>query len=393
MAKTEKQSRAGRYIQQPEGHRAFIPNPLPPKPPVRLQGEIQNLLSEADLALGRLDGSINTLPHPDLFVAMYVRKEAVLSSQIEGTLSSLEDVLTAEARAASPERPGDADEVLNYIRAMNHGLARLSALPLSVRLLREIHAELMRGVRGQHKTPGELRTSQNWIGQEGTPLEEAAFIPPPAHEAAEALSQLERFLHRPTSLPLLIRVGLVHAQFETIHPFLDGNGRLGRLMITFMLCEQGVLRKPVLYLSDYLKQRRQRYYDLLQAVREEGAWEEWLVFFLQGVLEVSRQAADTVRSILLLRESHRQRVTDFMGRAAANGHRVLEQLYDFPIISVSEVQELIGTTYPAANNVVARLTEQGILTEVTGQKRNRLFRYGEYVGLFSNDPLSPEEDA
>ena len=251
----------------------------------------------------------------------------------------------------------------------------------------------MEHMRGQHKTPGELRTSQNWIGQEGTPLSEADFIPPPPYEAAEALSQLERFLHRPTSLPLLIRAGLAHAQFETIHPFLDGNGRLGRLLITFMLCEQGVLRKPALYLSDYFMQHRPRYYDLLQAVREEGDWEEWLVFFLQGVLEVSRQAADTARSVLLLRESHRQRVTDFMGRAAANGHRVLERLYDFPIISVSEVQELIGTTFPAANNVVARLTERGILTEVTGQKRNRRFLYGEYVALFANGTLSPEEDA
>ncbi len=392
MSETQEQTRAGRYIQQPAGYRAFIPNPLPPKPPVRLQGEIQNLLSEADQALGKLDGSINILPYTDLFVAMYVRKEAVLSSQIEGTQSSLEDLLTAEARVPSPERPKDVDEVLNYIRAMNYGLRRLSELPLSVRLLREIHAELMKGVRGQYKTPGELRRTQNWIGAEGRPLSEAAYIPPPPYEAAEALSQLERYLHRNSSAPLLVRAGLAHAQFETIHPFLDGNGRLGRLLITFMLCERGILQRPVLYLSDYFMQLRQRYYDLLQAVRDEGAWEEWLAFFLQGVLEVSRQAADTARSILQLRELHRQRVTDFLGRAAAHGHRVLESLYGMPVISVPEVQELIGTTFPPANNVVTRLAEQGILAEVTGQKRNRRFLYREYVDLFTSGPPSPAED-
>lgn len=392
MTETQEQARAGRYIQQPEGYRAFIPNPLPPKPPVKLQGEIQNLLSEADIALGRLDGSINILPHTDLFVAMYVRKEAVLSSQIEGTQSSLEDVLTAEARVSSPEQPEDVDEVLNYIRAMNYGLERLPTLPVSVRLLREIHAELMKGVRGQYKTPGELRRSQNWIGPEGAPLSEAAFIPPPPYEADEALSQLERYLHMDSSAPLLIRAGLAHAQFETIHPFLDGNGRLGRLLITFLLCERGVLQRPVLYLSDYFMHFRQRYYELLQAVRDEGAWEEWLAFFLQGVLEVSRQAADTARSILQLRELHRHRVNDFLGRAAAHGHQVLERLYGMPIISVSEVQELIGTTFPSANNVVTRLAEQGILAEVTGQKRNRRFLYREYVDLFATGPPSPSAD-
>ena len=392
MSETEEQARAGRYIQQPEGYRAFIPNPLPPKPPVKMQGEIQNLLSEADIALGRLDGSINILPYTDLFVAMYVRKEAVLSSQIEGAQSSLEDVLTAEARVSSPEQPEDVDEVLNYIRAMNYGLERLSTLPVSVRLLREIHAELMKGVRGQYKTPGELRRTQNWIGPEGALLSEAAYIPPPPYEAAEALSQLERYLHMDSSAPLLVRAGLAHAQFETIHPFLDGNGRLGRLLITFMLCERGILQRPALYLSDYFMHHRQRYYDLLQEVRDEGAWEEWLAFFLQGVLEVSRQAADTSRSILQLREVHRHRVNDFLGRAAAHGHQVLERLYGTPIISVSQVQELIGTTFPSANNVVTRLAEQGILAEVTGQKRNRRFLYREYVDLFTAGPPSPPAD-
>ena len=220
----DSQSRGGRYIAQPTGYRAFFPAPLPPVPPVRLAGELHSLLSQADRALGRLDGSIQTLPNPDLFVFMYVRKEAVLSSQIEGTQSSLQDVLAAEAKILAPDRPADVDEVVNYVRAMNHGLRRLGELPVSVRLIREIHAELLQGVRGSHLTPGELRTSQNWIGPGGCTLNEATFVPPPPYAVAEALSDLERFLHGADELPLLVKVGLAHAQFETIHPFLDGNG-------------------------------------------------------------------------------------------------------------------------------------------------------------------------
>src|SRR5579884_4567488 len=222
-------NRAGRYVRQPGGYRAFIPAPLPPDPPVALDEPLRTLLSQADYALGRLDGAVLTLPNPDLFVFMYVRKEAVLSSQIEGTQSSLQDLLAAEAAILDPHRPRDVDEVLNYVRAMNHGLKRLQSLPVSVRLVREIHEVLMHGVRGGRLTPGELRRSQNWIGPGGATLNEASFVPPPPHVVPEALSQLERFLHAEDSLPLLIKVGLAHAQFETIHPFLDGNGRIGRL--------------------------------------------------------------------------------------------------------------------------------------------------------------------
>ncbi|MCZ7568250.1 MAG: Fic family protein [Ardenticatenaceae bacterium] len=351
-----------------------------------MQGELQALLSPADRALGRLDGSIQTLPHPDLFVAMYVRKEAVLSSQIEGTQSSLQDVLAAEARVFSPDQPGDVNEVFNYVRAMNYGLERLRDLPVSVRLIREIHTELLAGVRGQHLTPGELRTSQNWIGPAGCTLAEATFVPPPPHEVPQALSDLEAFLHADTPLPLLVKIGLAHAQFETIHPFLDGNGRIGRLLITFLLCEKEVLLKPVLYLSYYFKRYRSQYYDHLQAVRDHGAWEQWLAFFLRGVFEVSQQATYTARRILMLREQHRQIITAQLGRAAGNGHRVLEYLYQHPIVSVTEVQELIGTTYPAANHLVMRLVEQGILHEFTGQKRNRRFIYRDYTNLFHDEP-------
>lgn len=376
--------RAGRYITQLTGYQAFIPAPLPPDPPIQITGELQVLLSQADRGLGRLDGSIQTLPNPDWFVYMYVRKEAVLSSQIEGTQSSLQDVLVAEAKILAPNRPQDVNEVVNYVRAMNYGLKRLAELPVSVRLIREIHAELLQDVRGSHLTPGELRTSQNWIGPSGCTLNEATFVPPPHHEVAQQLAELEEFLHTDTGLPLLIKIGLAHAQFETIHPFLDGNGRIGRLLITFLLCEQQVLFKPVLYLSYFFKQHRQQYYEELQSVRDTGTWEQWLIFFLRGIVEVSAQAADTARRVLVLREEHRHAITENFGRAAANGHRVLERLYQYPIVSVKQVQDLIGMTYPAANDLVTRMVNYNILREFTGQTRNRRFMYNSYIDLFSD---------
>lgn len=363
-----------------------MPAALPPDPPVVLSGELPALLSRADRALGRLDGSVLTLPNPDLFVFMYVRKEAVLSSQIEGTQSSLQDVLAAEANLIGAEaRPSDVDEVLNYVRAMNHGLARLGELPVSVRLVREIHEQLLHGVRGSHLTPGDLRRSQNWIGPAGCTLADATFVPPPPDVVPRALGDLERFLHEPDDLPILIKIGLAHAQFETIHPFLDGNGRVGRLLITFLLTERGVLGKPVLYLSHFLKRHRQAYYDRLQAVRDEGDWEGWLAFFLRGIADVSAEATGTARRILALREEHRAAMTAELGRAAGNGHRVLESLYDRPIVSVHDVQDVTGTTYTAANNLVKRLAGLGILVEITGYARNRRFRYEPYVRLFTED--------
>ncbi|MGE0351348.1 Fic family protein [Hydrogenophaga sp.] len=384
-------ARAGRYIRQSTGYRAFVPAPLPPRPPLNLSGDIAALLSTADRALGRLDGSVLTLPNPDLFVFMYVRKEAVLSSQIEGTQSSLQDLLSAEAQLFDLGLPRDVDEVLNYVRAMNHGLGRLAELPVSVRLIREIHAQLMEGVRGGRLQPGELRTSQNWIGPPGCTLATATFVPPPHHEVPQALGDLERFLHAPDTLPPLIKIALAHVQFETIHPFLDGNGRVGRLLITFLLTECGVLHKPVLYLSHYFKQHRQAYYDHLQAVRERGDWEGWLTFFLRGVIAVAGEAAGTARNILQLREQHRAAITQHLGRAAGNGHRVLESLFDRPIVSVADVQQLTGTTFAAANTLVARLVEQGVLHEMTGYARNRRFRYAPYIALFNDAP--PEGSA
>ncbi len=382
MFKSAKHSgRSGHYQAQPTGYRAFMPKPLPPVPPVHIAPELQRLLSDADRAVGQLHGSVETLPHPDLFVYMYVRKEAVLSSQIEGTQSSLQDLLAAEAHLAEGV-PNDVDEVVNYVRAMKLGLQRLPELPLSIRLIREIHAELMKGARGAHLSPGQLRQTQNWIGPPGSTIATASFIPPPPHDVPTLLGDIETFLHREDDVPLLIKIGLAHAQFETVHPFLDGNGRIGRLLITFLLCERNALKKPVLYLSHYFKQHRQEYYDRLQATREDGDWEGWLSFFLQGVIAVSVEAAETAKKILVLREDHRRQINDQLGRTAGNGHRVLERLYQKPIVSVEDVRTITGTSFQAANVIVQRLVEIQILQEMTGRARNRRFLYAPYVDLF-----------
>jgi Fic family protein len=386
-AAENKQQRAGRYVQQPAGYRAFIPAPLPPEPPVDLGEPLRGLLSQADYALGRLDGAVLTLPNPDLFVFMYIRKEAVLSSQIEGTQSSLQNLLAAEARLADPDAPADVAEVVNYVKAMNHGLSRLAELPVSVRLIRELHVVLMKGVRGGKLAPGELRTSQNWIGPAGCTVREAVFVPPPPHEVPQALADLERFLHSENSLPVIVQAGLAHAQFETIHPFLDGNGRIGRLLITFLLTQRRLLARPVLYLSHYLKRHRAEYYERLQAVRDAGDWEGWLAFFLRGVAEVATEATQTAAAVLRMREDYRSRITEKLGRAAGNGHRIMEKLFDHPIVTVATVRKWLDVTPAGANNLVNRLVDVGVLREITGYARNRRFRFDPYLRLFEE----PEE--
>jgi len=380
--------RAGQYVEQEgkEGnYRAFIPASLPPEPPVRLGAELQSLLSTADRALGRLDGSIQTLPEPDLVVLMYMRKEAVLSSRIEGTQSSLQDVLAAEVKALSRDRPRDTGEVINYLGAMRYGLEHMPDRPVSVQLMCAIHGRLMRGVRGSHLKPGKVRNRQNWIGPDGCSPREATFVPPPPHAVPDALRALEDFLNDPGELPKLIWIGLAHAQFETIHPFLDGNGRIGRLLITFLLCKQDMLQQPVLYLSHFFRKHQQEYYACLQSVRDRGAWEKWLGFFLRGVAEVSAEATATARAILILREEHRGLITEHFGRGAGNGHRVLEQLYRNPVVSVKVVQDWIGTTYSTANDLVGRMVACGILQEFTKRSRNRAFWYNDYIRLFHDD--------
>jgi Fic family protein len=377
-------SRSGQYIEQLEGYKAFIPSPLPPVPEVLMDAEMWNLLSQADRALGRLDGATDALPNPDLFVFMYVRKEAVLSSQIEGTQASLMDVLEFESQALTPENPQDVEEVVNYIAAINHGLERLKTLPTSLRLIREIHQELMKGVRGAERNPGEFRKSQNWIGPGGCSLADASYVSPPPHEMLKCLDNLERFLHDSQPMPILIKVGLAHAQFETIHPFLDGNGRTGRLLITFLLCEKNILKRPLLYLSYYFKRYRSEYYDRLQGVRDAGGWEEWLKFFLKGVYEVAQEAATTARQIVNLKEEHRQLILSELGRKSGNAIALLESLYFRPIFTVEHVETITNLSYSNANSLIKQLIELGILQEITGQKRNRAFSYAPYLAIFGD---------
>lgn len=378
-------NRAGRYVTQLTGYRAFLPNPLPPVPPVLRDAELDTLHFQATLALGKLDGAAEILPNPDLFVYMYVRKEAVLSSQIEGTQASLMDVLEFETSKQRPGRPNDVEEVINYVRAMKHGLHRLAELPVSLKLIKEIHRELLSGVRGGKLGPGEFRTSQNWIGPPGCSLMEASFVPPPPHEVMETLSNLERFIHDPEPMPALLKVGLVHAQFETIHPFLDGNGRVGRLLITFLLCEKQILGRPLLYLSTFFKKHRNEYYDLLQNVRDEGDWEGWLKFFLRGVVEVAEEATIKARRIVNMREEHRSQIVTAMGRSAPNALTLFEQLYEMPIVNVNDVASKTGTAFATANRVVEALERIGLLVEITGQKRNRVYSYEPYLAMFRDD--------
>ncbi len=321
---------------------------------------------------------------------MYVRQEAVLSSQIEGTQSTLEDVLRFEVDEDGTENPQDVEEVVNYINAMNYGLERLEELPLSLRLIREIHEKLLSGVRGRNKQPGEFRTTQNWIGTPGAGLASADFIPPPPYEMHQALDNLEKFLHRQDSFPLLIKCGLAHAQFETIHPFADGNGRVGRLLITFLLCEREVLAKPLLYLSHYLKAHRAQYYDRLTAIRNDGDWHGWLKFFLTGVKEVSKEATETARAILNMREDFRLVLSD-----NANTSRLLDILFKQPIISVQIAQDYLDCSYGTASKAINELIKVGVLEEVTGNLRHRRFRFTPYLALFDspNRFIDSDEDA
>ena len=378
----ESAPRAGRYITQPTGYKAFIPAPLPPNPAVKIDDELLSLLSNADRELGRLDGATEILPNPDLFVLMYIRKEAVLSSQIEGTQASLVDVLAFEAQALQAGSPQDVEEVINYQEAMSYGLKGLARLPLSLRLIQEIHAKLLSGVRGSEKMPGEFRRSQNWIGPANSSLTSAQFVPPPPADMETALGNWEVFLHSEEPMPFLLKVGMAHAQFETIHPFLDGNGRIGRLLITFMLCEREILRRPLLYLSYFFKKHRSEYYERLQRTREAGDWEGWLKFFLRGVAEVAHEATETARKIVSLREAHRELVLASLGRNAATGLELLESLFFQPYGTVAAFSEKTGLTFANTNKLVTAMREIGILQETTGQRRNRVFQYHDYMKLF-----------
>jgi Fic family protein len=375
--------RAGHYVAQ-TGYGAFAPKPLPPEPPIHIDGELLHLLSRADMAVGRLDGIAQNVPDPDLFVAMYVNREAVLSSQIEGTQSTLEDLLAVGLDADARHISADVDEVVNYVAAMNHGLDRLGTLPVSLRLIKEIHERLLQGARGAHRNPGEFRRTQNWIGPQGASMAAATFVPPSVPDMNEALRDFEMFLNAPPAYPLLIEIGLVHAQFETIHPFLDGNGRVGRLLITFLLVHHQALHRPLLYLSYYFKLHRTEYYDRLMAIRVGGDWEGWLKFFLRGIAETAVKARSTAQKIFDLREQHRRLVLD--RKRASNGLDLLALLYRRPLVNVGLIANELQVSYQTANTLVHRFEEMELLQETTGAKRGRVFRYSPYLELFV-DPV------
>lgn len=371
-----------------ESFQAFVPNPLPPKPDLIWDDGLRLLSEQAALALGRLDGISALLPHPGIFLYAYVRKEAVVSSQIEGTQSSLSDLLLHELGAAPGVPLDDVNEVSNYVTALDHGLKRLrEGFPLSLRLIKEIHTILMSGVRGGTKDPGEFRRSQNWIG--GGRPGNARFVPPPPNQLLECLVALEKFLHNePTITSTLVKAALVHVQFETIHPFLDGNGRLGRLLITFLLCAENVLQEPLLYLSLYFKQHRAAYYDHLQTVRQTGDWESWLRFFLTGIRETSEQAVATARRLRTLFTGDAARLAD-LGRAAGTAFRVHQQLQTQSITSVARTAEAIGISINTARSALEQLQKLGIVREMTGGKYGRLYAYDQYLAILNEgtEPL------
>ena len=362
--------------------RAFVPHPLPPNPPLQMDGTLNQALAEAMLALGRLDGISSLLPDPARFIYAYVRKEAVLSSQIEGTQSSLSDLLLYELEESLGSPIDDVVEVSNHVAAMEHGLERLDGgFPLASRLIREIHGKLLSRGRGSSKTPGEFRTSQNWIG--GTRPGNDHFVPPPHSAAPDCMTAFEKFLNdRHDGLPPLIRAGLAHVQFETIHPFLDGNGRVGRLLITFQLCNDGVLNEPMLYLSLYFKQHREVYYNLLTHVRETGDWETWLEFFLEGVIETAGAAVDTAHRLLTMLDTDRETL-ERQGRRVGSLLRVHEALANQPILSLTGIRKNTGLSFPAASAAMNILVEQGIAREFTGRRRARLFAYSEYLAILN----------
>lgn len=367
------------------GYRAFLPKPLPPDPPVRWDSELLRALSDADRAVGRLDGLARSLPNPDLFVAMYVRREAVLSSQIEGTQSSLDDVLAFEADVPGTVQPADITETVNYVRAMNVGIRLLDDLPLSGRLIRAVHKELLTGVRGQERHPGHFRRTQNWIGPAGCSLENASFVPPAPNDLGGAFAALEHFLNDDAQPPLVV-AGLAHAQFEIIHPFLDGNGRVGRLLIALVLVERQVLTRPLLYLSLFLKQNRFEYYERLGAIRSQGDWEGWLRFFLTGVTVTAADAIRVATAVAELRDQHlRLAALENLGRY---GLPLLDLLVEQPLVTVKYAVERIGGTPTTVGGLLERLAALGVIKEVTGQKRNRAYRYSPFLDLFTPNDLS-----
>lgn len=364
-----------------DGYWAFLPNPLPPT--LEWDAHLVSLLSRADIALGTLSGLGNTLPNPHLLIYPFIRREAVLSSRIEGTRSSLSDLLLFEATKV--EKQSDVKEVGNYVRALEHGLRRLNELPPILPFIRELHSILMEGVRGEDATPGEFRQSQNWIGAPGSSLAESTYVPPPVPEMLECLDQLEKFLHAETDLPPLVQVALAHYQFEAIHPFLDGNGRVGRLLVTLLLCQRNVLSRPLLYLSAFFERHRREYYNLLLNVSREGAWRQWLEFFLNAVAEQSSDSVSRSRQLLELQHKYSQVVRE--RRLPPTAGLLVELILMKPVLNARGAQEFLKVSFPAAQKALNALTEEGILTEVTGGRRNKVYAANEILQVLET-PLA-----
>lgn len=379
--------RSGKYVNQLKGYKAFIPAPLPPVPPIDQDDELRYLLDQATLAVGKLAGLSSIIPDPDLFVYLYVRKEALLSSQIEGTQCSLEDVLNPDAEPVSEfTTPQDIEEVSNYVKAMNEGLASLEKIPVGTRLIKKMHATLMTGVRGSNKTPGEFRRSQNWIGRPGGTLASADFVPPPHEEVNRHMSDLEKFIHASDRMPPLLKVALIHAQFETIHPFLDGNGRLGRLLITYLLCMWKVLDKPLLYLSYFFKSNRTEYYARLMEVRTHGNWEGWLKFFLRGVKEGSEMAAGAATEIYKLHTMDRKNLQK--SSLSARCMLAFDQFCHEPILTNARLMDRLKSTKPTTQKILDQLVKLKIIHEVSGKKRGRRYAYKNYLEILTRDTIT-----
>lgn len=369
-------------IRNLEGHWAYVPNPLPPNLDFSLP--VLTSLSEANLALGQLGGAGRSLPNPHLLIAPFVRREAVLSSRIEGTVATSEDLVLFEVAPEEAPKPPDVHEVSNYVRSLTHGLARLGELPVSLRLIRELHEILMGGVRGENKQPGEFRTRQNYIASAGQSIEDAKFIPPPPKEMLAALDEFEKYVNRTSSIPFLIDLALIHYQFEAIHPFLDGNGRMGRLLISLLLCERGVLPQPLLYLSAFFEKHRAEYYDRLLRISQHGEWIEWILFFLRGVAEQARDAVARTQRLLDLREQYRKELQYL--RTSGPLLRLVDELFGHPAITISQAQNVLAAkTFHSARSYVEKLAERGILREHTGQRRNRIFVAPEIVSIIESD--------
>ena len=367
----------GRPIRTAQDYWAFVPPPLPPA--LEIDWDLANTLSEADRSLSELSGVARTLPNPHLLIAPFVRREAVLSSRIEGTQAGFSDLIFFEAAPSAKPPIEDVKEVANYVSALEHGLARLKDLPVSLRLIREMHERLMHGVRGESMTPGEFRRSQNWIGPPGCTLADAAFVPPPVAEMTQALSDFEKYLHEPPVLPPLVRLALIHYQFEAIHPFVDGNGRIGRLLITLLLCVEGLLPQPLLYLSAFFERHRQEYYRLLMAVSQSGSWRPWIAYFLRGIAEQSSDAVKRANLLLSLRQRYREKMQS--ARSSALLLQMVDDLFSTPALDVSSASKRLNVTPRAAQLNVDKLIKSGILKEATGRRRNRIFVAAEIIDI------------